>query len=218
LREKHRLKTAKNLKMNTSFRKKRPESRMGRLTQPQQDLAFDHCHTIPVRDAVLWLKAQFNLQISKSALALWLRQQRVERSMAAELAALRDNQHGATLVEEVFGQSTPLTIANSVLFASAVFNEFRKPEAERDQNRLVRYMDLALKARDLEIRASAVQLNYERMRRDSSMKSATTIPPDPDSIAAEREKTKEAMVLLFGERPIAFKSNSNLPVTEMDQA
>jgi hypothetical protein len=86
-------------------------------------------------------------------------------------------------VKDVFGQSTPLTVANSVLFASAVFNEFRKPEAGRDDNRLIRYMDLALKARDLEIKATAVQLYFERMRLDSSRK-APAIPPDPDSIAA----------------------------------
>jgi hypothetical protein len=36
-------------------------------------------------------------------------------------------------------------------------------------------------------------------------------------IAAEREKTEEAVRLLFGDPPTAFISQSNLPVTKMDQ-
>jgi hypothetical protein len=204
-------------------RKPRPESRLQRLTPQQQDTAFAYCQTTSVRDAVRWLKEQFNLTLSKSSLSRWLQQQRIERSMAAELAELRDNQQGALLITDVAGASTPLTVANSVLFANAVFNEFRKPPAERDENRLVRYMDLALKARDLEIRASAVQLAAERFRFDAARKT----PGQPgagfpartaDHLADESKRLEEATILLFGEPPAGFKSETGLPVAEIGDA
>jgi hypothetical protein len=212
-------------------RKTRSESRMQRLAPPQQDrggggdkrrlaggrAAYNFCRTASLKEALPWLKSQFNITIGKSALSTWLQEQRIERSMAAELAALRDNQQAAHLISNVAQASAPLTIANSLLFASAVFNEFRKPEAQRDETRLARYMDLALKARDLEIRASAVQVSFERMRLDSAKKTPHALP-DPESIPNEREKTEQAMVLLFGDPPIAFKSQSDLPVTEMNPA
>jgi hypothetical protein len=198
-------------------RKPRPESRMHRLTPKQQDTAFAHCQSISVRDAVRWLKEQFNVTLSKSALNRWLQQQRIERSMAAELAELRDNQQGALLINDVAAASTPLTVANSVLFANAVFNEFRKPPGERDENRLVRYMDLALKARDLEIRASAVQLAAERFRFDAARKSSHQSDAEFHAQAAdELQKTEEAMLLLFGEQPAGFKSETGMPVAETE--
>jgi hypothetical protein len=200
-------------------RKTRPNARMQRLTPLQKDSCFAHCETTPVREAVRWIKAQFNITISKSSLSAWLREQRIERSMSAELAALRDNHYGASLVSDVAGASTPITVANSVLFASAVFNEFKKSPAERDENRLVRYMDLALKARDLEIRASAVQLSFERYRSDAARKPANC-PSDPQSLAEsyadEREKIEKAMLLVFGEEPARFVSKTGLPVAETE--
>ena len=105
-----------------------------------------------------------------------------------------------------------MTVANSLLFANAVFNEFKKPESERDENRLIRYMDLALKARDMEIRAGAVQLGYQRFR----FATARTLPngePEP-SPAENRKKMEKAMLLLFGEEPEGFVSEAGLPVAE----
>lgn len=192
---------------------------MLRLTPQQKDTAFDYCQTAPLKDAVPWLKQQFNLTISKSALAAWLHQQRIERSMAAELAQLRDTQQGASLINGAAGASTPITVANSILFASAVFNEFRKPADQRDENRLVRYMDLALKARDLEIRASAVQLAFERFRFDAARKSPDqSDTPSPAQAALDRRKTEEAALLLFGDPPAAFKSETGQPVAETEDA
>ena len=178
--------------------KKRPDARMRRLTPQQMDTAFAHCQTVTVREGVQWLKQQFNLTIGKSALAAWLQEQRIERSMAPELSAIRDNQQAASLINDAAPASTPLTVANSVFFASAVFDEFRKPEGERDENRLLRYMDLALRARDLEIRANALQVSLDRLRFHSA-RNLSDPTLDPESIAEEREKTEEAMLLLFGE-------------------
>lgn len=197
-------------------RKPAPQSRMLRLTPEQQEAAFAHCNAAPLRDAVHWLKAQFNLTISKSALGTWLQDQRIERSMHDELASLRENQRGATLVNEIAAAAAPITMANSVLFANAIFNEFRKPDGVRDENRLIRYMDLALKARDIEVRAAAVHIASERLRflksKPANCTDCITDPPD------EAEKTDRAMALLFGEPPLSFKSESGLPVAEVENA
>jgi hypothetical protein len=195
-------------------RKTRPESRMQRLTRQQKDEAFDYCQTATIKDAVRWLTEQFNLRIGKSALAAWLQRERLERSMAAELAELSDNQQASSLITDVAPAPTPITVANSVLFASAIFNEFRKPASERDENRLIRYMDLALKARELEIRESAVQLAFERFHFDAARKPANSALQD--NPADERQKTEEAMLLLFGEPPSGFKSETGLPVAEVE--
>jgi hypothetical protein len=138
----------------------------------------------------------------------------------ADVAEIRDNQQGASLISGVAESSTPLTKANSVLFANAVFKEFRKPEGERDENRLIRYMVLALKARDLEIRASAVQLGYERCRSEAAKQAggfAGESEATAEAYADERAKTEEAMRLLFGEPPAGFISESGLPVAQVAQ-
>jgi hypothetical protein len=59
-------------------------------------------------------------------------------------------------------------------------------------------MDLALRARDLEIRANALQVSLDRLRFHSA-RNLSDPTLDPESIAEEREKTEEAMLLLFGE-------------------
>ena len=191
---------------------------MQHLSQEQKDATFAHCQTVRIVDGVRWIKEHLNIRIGKSALGSWLQQERVRRPMLPVLAEIRDNQQGASFVSEA-GAPTPLTVANSLLFANAVFKEFNKPEAERDENRLIRYMDLALKARDLEIRASAVQLSYERLRLEASKKaggSAGEAPMPGEGTCDDREKTEKAMRLLFGEPPIGFTSETGGLVAEME--
>jgi len=144
-------------------RKTRSDSHMQCLTAAQKEAAYAHCQTASLRDAVLWLRQKFNIQISKTALARWLQRQRIERLMVADLTDIRDHHEAAALIKDAAETSTPLTIANSVLFANAVFKEFRKPDGQRDENRMIRYMNLALTARDLEIRARSVELACERL-------------------------------------------------------
>jgi len=194
-------------------RKTRSDSHMQCLTAAQKDAAYAHCQTVSLREAILWLRQQFNIKISKTALARWLQQQRIERLMAADLTDIRDHHQAASLIQDAAETSTPLTIANSVLFANAVFKEFRKPDGQRDENRMIRYMNLALKARDLEIRARSVELECERLHFTAAKKpTLAVVAPDPD----EFRKTEEAMALLFGEEPKAFKSDSGLPVVETE--
>jgi len=198
-------------------RKTRPDARMLRLTPEQKDTAYSHCQTLSIREGVRWLKEKFNLSTNRKTLGSWLQEQRIERSMAAELADLRDNQQGASLIKDVAPDVTPLTVANSVLFASAVFKEFRKPDGERDENRLIRYMDLALKARDLDIRASAVRLSLERFHLEAAKKSADStgeLQMGWDGGSEDRKKIQKAMDLVFGEEPRGFVSATGLPVAE----
>ena len=201
-------------------RNPRPDSRMRRLTPEQQDTAFAHCQTVSIRDGVRWLKEQFDLSINRNSLGIWLQEQRVERSMAAELAELRENQQASVFMTGAAGlSSTPITAANSVLLANAVFKEFRKPVAERDENRLIRYMVLALKARELEIKASAVRVNSQRFRSGAPGKPANSFDDpqsDGDVDPDERDKMEKAMILVFGEEPHGFKSDSGLPVVETE--
>ena len=140
--------------------------------------------------------------------------ERTERSKAAELAQLRDTQQGASLINHAAGASTPITVGNGVLFANAIFNEFRKPGADRDEDRLIRYMDLALKARNMEIRASAVHLNYERFRLEAAKHSHDCAG---GSQSGNRRKIEKATLLLFGEKPEGFVSETGLPVAETEK-
>jgi hypothetical protein len=200
-------------------RKTRPEARMMRLSAEQQDAAFAHCQTVSLREGVCWLKEKFKLSINRNSLGNWLREERVARSMTKEISEIRDHQVGASLVNDT-GGPTRLTVANSVLFSSAVFKEFLKPEGERNENRLFRYMILALKARELEIRASGVQLSFERFRFDTAKRAdgcGGESQTSGEADANERAKIEKAMLLLYGEPPIGFTSEAGLPVAQVAQ-
>ncbi len=175
---------------------------MLRLTPEQRDAAFAHCQDISLDEGVRWIKESCHVLIGKSALGEWLREQRIERSMAAELAALRDNQQGASLVNDAASGATPLTVANSVLFANAIFAEFRKPDGKRDENRLIRYMGLALKARELEIRERAGQLSIMRFRHGIGKETAKREEDPVD----EQAKIDKVMLTLFGPEPLGFQN------------
>jgi hypothetical protein len=203
-----------------AHRKKRPEARMNTLTQAQRDEAFAACEALPVREGVVWLRQQFNLRIGRSALSTWLREQRTEKSMALEVARLRENQNRATIIGNVAGSATSITVANSVLFSQAVFEEFKKPEQERNQDLMVHYMELALTAREQEIRASAIHLGFSRFHFDSgkcALKKAAALHRINSSVDDERSKIERAVTLLFGKPPempeIALQPPIEIPQT-----
>ena len=188
----------------TSHRKKRPESRFNSLTQAQKDAAFEWCESASIRQGVLWLKDQFNLKVSRSVLGAWLRQQRALRSMASEVSRLRDIHDRASVIGNVVGTATPITLANSVLFAKAVFEEFNKPEDQRNQDLMVHYMELALTAREQELKASALELGFTRFQFNAA-RTALKHAAAPQSINAspedERARIEAAVTLLFGKPP-----------------
>jgi hypothetical protein len=156
-----------------------------------------HCERISREEGVSWIKEQFNIDLSASALGIWLRKRRIDANFALHLESIRDDTERARLVAEVFGAAATLTKANSVLIAQAVFEEFRRPAAERDEKRLTQYMNLALKGR-------SVDLAYDRFYIDSARKAsehAAEIQKINDGEGDETEKIQEVIRLLFGEEP-----------------
>jgi hypothetical protein len=185
-------------------RKPRPEGRMNALTQAQKDAAFAWCETASIRQGVLWIKEQFNLRVSRAALGRWLREQRIANSMAPEIARLRENQDRAAVIGEVAGTATTITVANSVLFSQAVFEEFSKPEPQRNQKLMVHYMELALAAREQELKGNAIALAFSRFHFDAAktaLKQAAALQSINRSRADDRAKIDRAVVLLFGKPP-----------------
>jgi len=180
-----------------SARKIRPDSKLGMLEPAQRDAVFLHCEHITQKEGVLWIKEQFNVDLSASALGIWLQKRRIDANFALHLESIRDDNERASLVAEVFGAAATLTKANCVLIAQAVFEEFRKPAAERDEKRLSQYMNLALKGR-------TVDLAYDRLYIDCAKKAskhAAEIQKINDGEGDETEKIEEVMRLLFGEEP-----------------
>ena len=188
-------------------RKKRPENQISRLTPSQRDAAFTHCETVSLSEGVLWIKDQFNIRVTARTLSAFLREQRLARSMEPELNRLRDNRDRASLLGQVVNSATSLTVANSVLFSQAIFEEFRKPDDKRDETRLIHFMELALKAREQELKASAIDLSFDRFHFDvagAALKHASKLQRIHESTASERAKLEKAIKLMFGEKPTDF--------------
>jgi len=115
----------------------------------------------------------------------------------------------AKLVGAAVGIAREMTEANITLVAQAAFEEFLKAPEERDAKLLAKYMALALRARDLELKGSADQLAREKHYYNLAKKSleyVKQLKAINDSDDDEREKIEKVMVLLFGEKPIGFES------------
>jgi transposase len=183
-------------------RKTRPDCKLGMLKPEQQEEVYKHCGGISLDEGVRWIQEELDVEVSSSSLGTWLRKRRIDKANAERLEEIRNDSDRATLVGKVFGAAAALTEANTILFAQAVFEEFLKPVAERDEKRLVQYMNIALKGR-------TVGLAYSRHHFDAA-KSATEKAAELQKINAgdedETEKIEKAMVLLFGEEPSGFTS------------
>jgi hypothetical protein len=182
----------------------RTGKQLDKLTEEQQEQVFDHCYGIRLRDGAAWLKAEFGITLAESKLLLWLREERVRRTLEAQLDKIRDARDGAKLIAGAIGTASEITDANLVLVAQAAFEEFLKKPEERNAKLLGDYMALALRARDLELRGSANQLAREKHYYDLAKKSLEYVEQLKginDSVDEERVKIDKAMVLLFGEQP-----------------
>jgi len=178
-------------------RKTRADSRLGILPADAQENIFSHCETVTLEEGVKWLREEMKIESSAQGLSRWLMKRRADMSMEERLEEIRDDSKRAKMVGDLFGAATALSEANCVLVAQAVFEEFRRPAAERDSKRLMQYMGMALKAR-------TVDLAYNKFRFDAA-KRARECAAGLNEINAndgdERKKTEMAMVLLFGEAP-----------------
>jgi hypothetical protein len=117
--------------------------------------------------------------------------------MDERLDRIKSASEQATMIARAVGDAVEISEANSVQFAQAVFEEFSKDPDDRDEQRLVRYMNLALKSR-------AVELTYKRFRYDAAeraRKYVTELRAINEGEGEDAEKTLKAIRLLFGERP-----------------
>lgn len=188
-------------------RKIRGDSLLNQLPLDQQVEVFARCESATLDEGVKWLKTQFDITLARQNLSVWLKQQRLDLAAAARLKEIRQARDCSRLFSKVLASATELTETNSVLIAQAVFEELMKEEKDRDETRIVKYMAVALKARENEIRGKSVSLAGSRFRFDASraalMKAARLkeIDQGPED---EREKIEKVMLLLFGPKPDGF--------------
>lgn len=185
---------------------KKKRGNLDKLNPTDQDLIFSHCNPAgtTLAQGVLWIKDTFNVKISENRLSVWLRHRRVELSNAARLESLRNTRDSAILIGKVVGSATGITVANSVLISQAIFEQLSLPEEERDEKRLTSYMQLALKARDQEIRESSLALQTDRFQFDAAaaaLKKAGDLQQINQTGGDELAKVEAAIKVLFGERP-----------------
>jgi hypothetical protein len=145
-------------------RKTRPDSRLGILKPDQQELVFAACKDLTLEKGVPWIEEHLKIQVSAPALSRWLKKKREDKAHLERFDKIRDASEHATLIRDAFGTGGEITDANIVCFTQAVFEEFTKDDGNRDEKRLVRYMDLALKARDQELKARGIELGVEKFK------------------------------------------------------
>ncbi len=176
--------------------------KINQLTREQREATFAYCDNVTLKQGVLWLKQEFNLDTSESALSAWMRRQRATSPFALRLESLRQLNEQIILVRKIFRAVTGISAANSVLIAQVVFEELKKKEEDRDEKRVVELMRLVLRARDQEIREKAVTLR-------GAKRAAGKPAPDTDATAGdEQEKIDKVMLTLFGPEPAGFDSPS----------
>jgi hypothetical protein len=189
------------------YRKIRGDALLNRLKPEQQDEVIAYCESTTLEAGVAWLKAQFNIGISTCALSRWLKKQKLDVAAAIRLKEIRAARQYATLIGKAVGSTSELTEANSVLIAQAVFEELLKPEEKRDQARVAKYMNVALKAKDQQMRDKSLSLAESRFRFDASksaLREAARLHEINQGPEDEREKIEKVMLLLFGPKPIGF--------------
>ena len=193
-------------------RKIRTDCKLNILDREQQEAIYAHCESVSVNEGVRWIKEEFDLEVCFSGLTRWLQRQRTDKALMDRLEDIRDDRDRALLMGRVIGSATPITEANSVLFSQAVFEEFRKASGERDEGRLVKFMALALKAREQELKSRTVDLGFSRHHFDAAKKSLAFAPQllrIHESSDDERAKIEQAIVVLFGEDPAGFESSES---------
>jgi len=177
---------------------------MSKLTPEQQEAAWLHCEYVSLPEGVLWLKSQFNLTTSRSALSNWLRRRRAKNSLDACFNRLLDTREQALLIGKLFRSATKITVANSVLISQAAFEELQKKSEDRDDAKISTLMRLALQAKEQEIKEKVVALQAHRLQFDAAKvvhRKFKELKDIDDGDGDEATKIEKVMLLLFGERP-----------------
>jgi hypothetical protein len=198
--------------------RKKSGMRLDRLTREQRDAMFENCERMRLEDGVVWIKEQYNVEVAIQTLRKWLGKERDDKAAGEQLQNIRDDKDRALLMERVIGPSSVFTDANSTLFAQAVFEEFRKPAEERDQERLIRYMELAIKAKNQELKERVIKLGYDKFHFDgarAALGHVDELQGINASPADEDEKIEQAIEILFGKTP---KNTTFEPETSPDSS
>lgn len=188
-------------------RKTRPDSKLGRLNAKQQAAMAKHCEKVSVPEGVLWIKKKFGIDVNEGSLGKWLRKRRVATIYAGRLDQLRDDDAFAELVVKAVGSVPGMTEAASVIIGQVALEEARKPEEERDLEKLMKLMKVllpawskAIESRDIDFRVKRFKFNAtEEVERLAEEIHAIRHGPGD-----EREKMEKIMLLLFGPEPDGF--------------
>jgi len=192
--------------------RKKKRTNLDVLDPLDQELVFSHCNTAPVTlvKGCEWIKRTYNIETSPTRLSAWLQNQRAEKSEGARLQQIREESAKATLIGKVLAVALDLNEVNSRMIQQAVFQELQKEPEERNEKRLVAYMDLAIKSRAQEVKEKTVALQARRLYFNASkeaLKCAAELQEINKGDGDEMEKIEKAMVVLFGEDPEGFESS-----------
>jgi hypothetical protein len=174
-----------------------PGNVLGRLTRAKQELLYKECEKLTVKNAIVWLKEEHALEVNETALSRWMSKRREDLEFINRLQDIRDDRDKAGLVGGILGAAAEFSEANCVMISQAVFEELRKEKEDRDEVRLMKLMELALKADRSGLARTKFQYNAVRLAR----KHATELVEINGSNEDEETKIDRAMILLFGEGP-----------------
>ena len=170
-------------------KKPRGDMRMAKLSAKDQEDVFAHCSKFTLKLGVVWLLETYKVTLCRSSLGRWLSQRRLHENAPEALEKLRYTRDFVRLIQRVFKSATGITTANSVIMAQAVFEELAKPEKKRNEERLTSYMQLALKARDQELKETAIALGNDKFK--ASLR--TKLEAGLDALAERIQENDAAM-------------------------
>jgi hypothetical protein len=189
------------------YRKPRGDASLNRLTPEQQDEVMAQCESLTLLEGIAWLNTQFNIELSDRALSRWMTRKRKEATASTRLIDIKTARVHSRLIMKATESATEITAANVVLIAQAAQDELMKEAKERDETRLAKYMSVALRARDQEMRNIALSLAETRFRFDASkaaLREAARLQEINQGPEDEQEKIEKVMLLLFGPEPAGF--------------
>jgi len=80
-------------------RKRRGDSRLGRLSKAKQDDLYDYCSTVMLKEGVEWIREKFGINLATKTLSAWLINERVDREFGVLLASVEDDARRAYQME-----------------------------------------------------------------------------------------------------------------------
>lgn len=198
--------------MKKGTRKIRNDSRLDALSAEAQEAVFAFCEKSNLDKGVDWLRAEFDIEISKTRLGVWLEKQRADHDFAEMLGSLRAESGRAEIVARTVGDAQQMTESNVALLSRALFEAQRlgKPEAIK---RAVFGLSMVIEAmaKDRKSKADVMTANTQREKFEFdaaklALKHAAALQKINEGSGDERAKVAQAMLKLFGPAPQAQQS------------